>query len=296
MEAKGRLARWVMDLQEFQFTVQHRAGRLHSNADALSRLPVETQALKVSALNSTRTGSQDSDHASELPQREHGKPVNNWPNIWSRLTIVRLLRHITAALKRKHQETEESNMMTTETQKGQEPSANEKTSSENDNTTETPADDNCAISVNLTLNLKEAQRQDPGIAIVIELKMSGKSRPKFSKWGHDRQLRSFWYCYDRLFIRDGLLVRSFGGDKKHYPNPVVVVPPALTEEVLKDMHDSPFSGHLGITRTIDRIRHRFYWPRMRESVEEYINHCTICAQRKTQENPVKAPLQNIEVG
>ena len=219
MEAKGRSARWVMDLQEFQFTVQHRAGRLHSNADALSRLPVETQALKVSALNSTRTGSQDSDHASELPQREHGKPVNNWPNIWSRLTIVRLLRHITAALKRKHQETEESNMMTTETQKGQEPSANEKTSSENDNTTETPADDNCAISVNLTLNLKEAQRQDPGIAIVIELKMSGKSRPKFSKWGHDRQLRSFWYCYDRLFIRDGLLVRSFGGDKKTLSQP-----------------------------------------------------------------------------
>ena len=84
--------------------------------------------------------------------------------------------------------------------------------------------------------------------------------------------------------------------KKHYPNPVVVVPLSLTEEGLKGMHDSPFSGHLGITRTIDLIRHRFYWPGMRESVEEYINHCTICAQRKTQENPVKAPLQNIEVG
>ena len=43
MEAKDRLARWVMGLQEFQFTVQHRVGRLHLNANALSRLPVETQ-------------------------------------------------------------------------------------------------------------------------------------------------------------------------------------------------------------------------------------------------------------
>ena len=35
---------------------------------------------------------------------------------------------------------------------------------------------------------------------------------------------------------------------------------------------------------------------MRESVEEYINQCSSCAQRKTRANPVKAPLQSIEVG
>ena len=38
MEAKGRLARWIMDLQEFNFSVVHRADRIHNNADALSRL------------------------------------------------------------------------------------------------------------------------------------------------------------------------------------------------------------------------------------------------------------------
>jgi hypothetical protein len=38
MEAKGRLARWIMDLQEFDFSVVHRPGRIHNNADALSRL------------------------------------------------------------------------------------------------------------------------------------------------------------------------------------------------------------------------------------------------------------------
>jgi hypothetical protein len=38
MEAKGRLARWIMDLQEFDFSVIHRAGRIHNNTDALSRL------------------------------------------------------------------------------------------------------------------------------------------------------------------------------------------------------------------------------------------------------------------
>eukprot|EP00794_Sanderia_malayensis_P021266 gene21266-biopygen16300 len=38
MEPKGRVARWIMDLQEFQFTVKHRPGASNQNADALSRL------------------------------------------------------------------------------------------------------------------------------------------------------------------------------------------------------------------------------------------------------------------
>ena len=36
----GRLARWVMQLQEFDFRIEHRPGRHNQNADALSRLPV----------------------------------------------------------------------------------------------------------------------------------------------------------------------------------------------------------------------------------------------------------------
>ena len=39
IEAKGRLGRWVMDLQEYEFTVHHRPGSDNGNADALSRLP-----------------------------------------------------------------------------------------------------------------------------------------------------------------------------------------------------------------------------------------------------------------
>jgi len=35
----GQQGRWLEILEEFQFTVQHRAGRLHTNADAMSRIP-----------------------------------------------------------------------------------------------------------------------------------------------------------------------------------------------------------------------------------------------------------------
>ena len=36
---EGQLARWLTFLSTYDFTIEHRAGRLHSNADALSRRP-----------------------------------------------------------------------------------------------------------------------------------------------------------------------------------------------------------------------------------------------------------------
>ena len=38
-EPHGRTARWVVQLQEYQFRVMYRKGVAHQNADALSRIP-----------------------------------------------------------------------------------------------------------------------------------------------------------------------------------------------------------------------------------------------------------------
>ena len=38
-EPEGQLARWLEKLEEFQFEIVHRKGKVHSNADALSRIP-----------------------------------------------------------------------------------------------------------------------------------------------------------------------------------------------------------------------------------------------------------------
>ena len=38
-DTEGIMARWLHTLQQFQFSIVHRAGRYHSNADGLSRVP-----------------------------------------------------------------------------------------------------------------------------------------------------------------------------------------------------------------------------------------------------------------
>ena len=101
-----------------------------------------------------------------------------------------------------------------------------------------------------------------------------------------------------LFVRNGSLYRSLKTKNKN-PDPAIVVPKTLLSAILKGTHDSPFTGHLGVTRTLDRIRKRFFWPQMRKSIETYIRRCDTCVKRKTPvptANNGPIPLQSLEVG
>ena len=51
-QREGQLARWLEKLEEFSFTVQHRPGRKHNNADSLSRL---NAPLHINATTSSDT-------------------------------------------------------------------------------------------------------------------------------------------------------------------------------------------------------------------------------------------------
>jgi hypothetical protein len=47
-EPKGRIGRWILKLQPYNFEIFHKPGRIHSNVDALSRLPTQTTKLTKS--------------------------------------------------------------------------------------------------------------------------------------------------------------------------------------------------------------------------------------------------------
>ncbi len=48
------LARWILRLQEFEFKIQHRPGKAHQNADALSRKPFCSASIAVNVIGQTK--------------------------------------------------------------------------------------------------------------------------------------------------------------------------------------------------------------------------------------------------
>ncbi|KAJ9517345.1 hypothetical protein QJQ45_016715, partial [Haematococcus lacustris] len=63
----------------------------------------------------------------------------------------------------------------------------------------------------------------------------------------------------------------------------IVVPNCLElkTRILVEMHDAQFAGHVGITKTLERISRLFWWPRMRSEVRHYVANCDACQRNKS---------------
>ncbi|PIK40868.1 hypothetical protein BSL78_22298 [Apostichopus japonicus] len=72
----------------------------------------------------------------------------------------------------------------------------------------------------------------------------------------------------------------------------ILYPTTYHEKALHLLHDD--MGHLGLERTLQFARERFYWPGMAKDIENYVKNCDRCLRRKATQPPYhKAPLVNI---
>ena len=46
-----------------------------------------------------------------------------------------------------------------------------------------------------------------------------------------------------------------------------MVPKELRTKIMTELHNSRISGHLGRDRTLQSIKHRFYWPGMSSDMD-----------------------------
>ena len=76
----------------------------------------------------------------------------------------------------------------------------------------------------------------------------------------------------------------------------VIVPMKYRREVLRHCHDVRTAGHLGIRKTLQRIRQKFYWPCMRRDVRAYVTDCEVCLKKKGPMQTKKAPMQIYQSG
>ena len=102
---------------------------------------------------------------------------------------------------------------------------------------------------------------------------------------------------NKYFITDYQLFRRC---KNGQPQRVIL--PDQTELILFNLHKDLTEAHLGIETTYEKLKERYYWPQMYESVRRYVQQCDACQRRgapnrKEKSHPiaVKGPFHQIGI-
>ncbi|GFX71141.1 hypothetical protein TNCV_3649061 [Trichonephila clavipes] len=98
----------------------------------------------------------------------------------------------------------------------------------------------------------------------------------------DESLRSVWGQAENkqnaCDIDDGVLVHieSICGENVKQ----VVLPTWKREEVMRMAHEIPLAGHLGESKTKQRIKYSFFWPKLKQDVKSFCQSCKTCQLRR----------------
>ena len=58
-----------------------------------------------------------------------------------------------------------------------------------------------------------------------------------------------------------------------------------------ELHNGPAGGHLGVNKTLEKIRARFYFLNLPQVVEKWCRQCELCSSRKSPSKRPRAPMQ-----
>jgi hypothetical protein len=99
--------------------------------------------------------------------------------------------------------------------------------------------------------------------------------------------------YPKFALKDGRLYKLMNSKDISFDNWRLVVPQDLRESILKENHDE--KAHFGFTKTIKRLKEKYYWPAMHVDVGKYINACDLCKETKAPNTILRPPMGSARI-
>mmetsp|Transcript_28760 Transcript_28760/g.88161 ORF Transcript_28760/g.88161 Transcript_28760/m.88161 type:complete len:771 (-) Transcript_28760:1052-3364(-) len=239
----SRLMRWALKLSEYRFTVEHKPGANHKDADGVSRL----------------VAADDETSETSAPKQGGGQLLAAVvPNSCSTTTSDGQPPAVAASRSRT---TTASSLQ-----------ADERSSRLSSTTRDSINLSYLDVGTPNAEALKEAQAEDPDCHDLIRFLSSSPHNPDLDH----RRLRWLSRESSRCLLRCGLLYRRVptrDGEKI-----CLYVPKTMRRAYLEAFHDH--LCHLGDNRMARLLRDRYFWPGMNADVYEHVRQCHECTLAK----------------
>ena len=256
----SRIERWQVEMSEFHIAkIRYKRGRCNCDADLLSRFPHDQEDLDH----------EDSPFETRSFHSSRADPV-------SPAQLNAVTRSIAKRLKEARPCSDSQAL---------ESSSTSGLVESNTNPTEL---DRSFSQVNTPLR---AALYSPSAAFDFSLPRIKAEQMKDGDICHRvRSIANEPHLFPNEVLRDEILCKTI---TRHGDLRLTVpwVPSSLIPEILSAYHDHPLSGHFGADRTYYRLRDKFYWPRMRDTIKQYVRSCTECTQFNAQRRKKPGHLQ-----
>ena len=132
----------------------------------------------------------------------------------------------------------------------------------------------CSDFRNNGFDMKIEQSRDDDISEIRSIILNGNENKDVQK--HYLLVDDLVYCLSN--VNDDPCLRLF-------------IPKHLRNFVVIQDHDK--NGHMGVQKTFDSIRKRYYWPNLFKEINQYVPECTVCKTRSLQK--IGLPLQETDI-
>ena len=289
-DPQGQLARWIEELSQYTMVLEYRKGKLHANADALSRAKDET------CCEGFKPGIQLRDlpcggckHCTRADQQ--------WSSFHQDVDDAVPLARGAETLKWApwdpgiHSPEEEEDLPTVVAMlKANRVMVGEDEVEVNVCPVVTPDEGTC-WGMNSD-QLKTEQNKDTDLEIILTWLRDGATPSEGALFLASPAAKFYWINKERCLLMDDLLYCW----NKEGTNPCLVVPSSMKQSALQMNHDIPMAGHQGVGRTKARMKEKFIWFQMSGEIEQYVLCCPACGQNKKSGRYGVHPMQEYHAG
>ena len=269
-EAEGQLARWLEVLSSYDLKIEHRPGARHQNADALSRRPCHQCGCETCPDSKPKRCARKANANSNAP-----------PN-FETINVVSVGT----------QSIVETNAVFPESIASTVPVTIAEPVSTLTNATVQE------VKPVVTLKqIREEQLKDPTMTLIMTTLEDGGERPEWKIVSPMApNLKGYWSIWNLLYIKEGVLCRKWVDPNSNRFTSKIILPSSLRDMCIQELHHSKSAGHLGYTKTLHRVKERYFWAGMTADLRSHLRKCTNCARRKRPPRKRRAKLRQYRVG
>ena len=321
-EPQGQLARWMEELSQYNMIMKHRPGKIHSNADALSRRPqAESCAMHPPSIGvegipcggckfckraEEKWGTFTRDVDEAVPLVFHADVAGNQKELSSsqvsrnqqggKASKASVARQVRSSKYPQHNEAQESVKSNGKDKKQYSEDIYLEVLSSGDGKVIRV----CGLSVGDHSkmscwgfpkgNVQQEQSKDPDLAQILDWLRNTTHPNEADLFRASPCAKAYWLNKERFHLIEDILYHQ----RDETDEMDLVIPSSLKDDVLHAHHDLPSAGHQGIARTKARVKERFYWYRIGRDVAMYVSACPVCNKNKKSSRHGKVPMQEYQ--